>query len=230
MKRAGILLLSCLLSISAFAQQIPLSAFKDSILPKAGAGDLYSINQSPKRFEVSVVNDTLNVIMNNDSTPARTIVFPLRNGKLIGYDNGETGSLVRMNSPGRADTIFKGPVQHIFSCYGRIFFTSGVWRETRHYGQLYMLDTTSGANHAKIYSTFDYPIRHCCVTRDSMYLISYGTLYRMQYGKPIAITTLPFVCTSMATQGRFMYFGMRGGYARLDMKTKQFRYFVYTAP
>ncbi len=229
MKRVGILSLLLLLSLPAFAQKMPLSAFKDSILPKAGAGDLYDVTQSPYRFEVSIVHDSLTVTLNNDSTTVRPAVLPLGKGQLTGYDYGEFGGyMIHTSSTGKTDTIFRGPVRHIFTCYGRIFFTSGLWHMSQHYGQLYQLDTAKGQFKSKIYSTFDYPIRQCHVTRDSMYLVSYGTLYRMQYGKPVVVTALPFVCTSIATRGRFMYFGMRGGYARYDMKLKQFRYFVYT--
>lgn len=228
MQRCGVLLFLFIFCISAYGQKMPLTSFKDSILPKSGAGDLYDITQSPNRFVVSIVRDSLSVVMHNDSTPPHSTSFPLRNGNLIGYNHGEFGGHLVFNSPtGSADTVFDGPVQHIFSCYGMIFFTSGMWHMSQHYGQLFKLDTTNGKFQAKIFSSFEYPIRHCHVTRDTMYLISYGVLYRMQYGKLVTVSTLPFVATSMTSQGRYMYFGMRGGYARYDMKTKQYRYFVY---
>lgn len=227
MRRCGVLSLLLLICLNVSGQKIPLTAFKDSLPPKMGAGDLYDITKSPHRFEVMMVRDTLTIIENNDSVSAST-TFSLKNGKLVGYDYGEFGGhLVYHSTAGVADTIFDGSVQHIFSCYGRIFFTSGLWHMTTHYGHLFQLDTSKGEFTAKMFSSFDYPIRACHVTRDSMYLLNYGTLYRMQYGKAVVVTALPFVATSMTSHGRYMYFGMHGGYARYDMKLKQFRYFVY---
>lgn len=228
MKRITPVLILLLCSLSASGQRMDLSLFKDSVLPAHGRGELLDVTRSPNRFEVKIVHDSLQVFMVNDSTQSHTSTFPLRKGKLVSYDNGESGgALVYVNAEGSADTIFQGAVQHIFSCYGRIFFTNGVWYQTTHYGQLYQLDTTHGEFHSKIYASFDYPIRRCHVTRDTMYLITDGTLYRMQYGKAVSVTTVPVSNNTMATQGRFMYFGMRGGYARLDLKTKKYRYFVY---
>lgn len=229
MKRFGVLWTVVLLSISVQAQIISRSLFTDSVLPAYGKGDLYDLTQSRNLFEVKKVNDTVQVLMVLDSSEKHVTTFNAPNGVFTGYDHGEWGgSLTFTSKSGRTDTIFRGVVQDIFVCYGRVFFTHSLWHLSTHYGQLYMLDTTKGVFTSKIYADFAYPIRRWTVTKDTMYLVTNGMLYRMQYGKAVAITRTPFSSSSMITHGRYIYFGIRGGYARLDLRTKEYRYFVYT--
>lgn len=229
MKRGRVLLFTLLSALSAWSQNVPLSQFRDSLLPKMGVGDLYSIQQSPEKFEVQSVKDSLavtRIILTADTT---SCMLSMPKGVFVGHDYGELGgNLIFTSFTGRTDTVFDRCVQSVFRSYGYIYFTSGIWNQTQHYGQLYLLDTTRGNYDAKLVTSFAYPIREHCVVHDTMYLIAEGKLFRMQYGKPVFIVDVPYSCNSLAVIGRYMYLGLNGGYARLDLKSKKYRYFVYT--
>jgi len=228
-KRFVVLLSTVLLYISIQAQNIPLSQFRDSLLPKLGRGDLYDIQQSTEKFEVERVQDSLRVtkVMRARDTTSCSLSIP--QGRLTGHDYGEFGgNLIFGSQDGRSDTIFDRFVQDIFTCYGYIYFTSSIWHMSVHYGQLYLLDTTKSQFSAKLVTSFEYPVRNSYVLHDTMYLVSDGKLFRMQYGKPVFITGVPYSCNSIAVVGRYMYFGLHGAYAQLDLKSRQYRYFVYT--
>lgn len=230
MKRVVVLSSIVLISLCANGQNISLTQFKDSIVPKTGKGDLYDINKSPNRFMVSAGRDSLNVKMSNGDIDTTSCQFMISQGMLEGRTIGSAGGfLLRFSGAenARPDTIFDRPVRHIIGAHRTVYFTSSIWNPAQRYGHLYMLDTVKSAFKAKLIAQFDYPIRQVCNVRDSLYLITGGKLYRIQYGKAVYITEVPFTCNSMAGHGRFMYFGMNGAYARLDLKTKQYRYFVY---
>lgn len=211
------------------AQVVPLTLFKDSLVPKNGRGDLYDLSQSPYAFKVESVRDTLKVSFYSRNVDTTQCELNIPQGKLVGRDFAASGgSLVfASKKTGRADTIFDRYVQHIFTAHRYVYFTSSIWDPAKRYGQLYLLDTTTSKFQAKLVASFEYPIRRVCVVHDSIHLVSGGKLYRMQYGKPVYITDVPFTCNSMTVIGRYMYFGMNGAYARLDLLTKQYRYFVY---
>jgi hypothetical protein len=229
MKRTVFIFCAITFSLIAHSQTTSLLLFKDSLVPKFGVGDLYSIQQSPIKFEVAAIKDSLIVNRLNHNVDTTSCNFSTRNGQLIGHDYGEWGgSLVYSSNTGRTDTVYHGNVQHIFTAYHQIYFTSSLWHLSLRYGQLYSLDTTSKPYHAKLAASFEYPIREYCVIHDTMYLVTDGTLYRMQYGKAVSMATVPFSCNSIAVIGRYMYFGLHGAYAQLDLKSKKYRYFVYT--
>lgn len=230
MKRILLLCCCALLHFSMQAQFVALSQFRDSIVPKTGKGDLYDINQSPKRFFVSAGRDSLHVKMSVRDADTTSCQLMISQGMLEGHTIGSAGGyLLRFSiaENARPDTIFDRPVRHVFGAHRTIYFTSSVWNPARRYGHLYILDTVKSAFKAKLVAEFDYPIRQVCTVRDSLYLITGGKLYRFQYGKAVYITDIPFTCNSMAGFGRYLFFGMNGAYARLDMRTKQLRYFVY---
>lgn len=230
MKHVVVLCLSVLLHFSISGQSVSLTQFKDSIVPKTGKGDLYDINKSPNRFIVSATRDSLRVRMSDadiDTTSCQLIISQgILEGRTIGSAGGYLLRFSRAENA-RPDTIFDRPVRHIVGAHRTVYFSSSVWNPSRRFGHLYILDTVKSAYKAKLVAEFEYPIRQLCTVRDSLYLITGGKLYRFQYGKAVYIADVPFTCNSMAGHGRYMYFGMNGVYARLDLKTKQYRYFVY---
>lgn len=231
MKRIGVLSVLLLLSFAANSQLIPLTLFKDSLVPKTGKGDLYDINQSPNRFIVSASRDSLRVTKSDGNIDTTRCQLMIRQGLLEGHTLGSAGGyLLRFSNAenARPDTIFDRPVRHIVSAHRTIYFTSSIWNPGQRYGHLYILDTAKSAFKAKLVAEFEYPIRQLCTVHDSLYLITGGKLYHFQYGKAVYIADVPFTCNSMAGHGRYMYFGMNGAYARLDLRTKRYRYFVYT--
>lgn len=230
MKRIVVLSSLLLIGLCASGQYLPLNHFKDSIVPKTGKGDLYDINQSPDRFIVTSNRDSLQVRMADGDIDTTRCQLMLSNGILEGHTIGSAGGyLLRFSRAenARPDTIFDRPVRHILGAHRTVYFTSSIWNPAQRYGHLYILDTTKSAFKAKLVTQFEYPIRQLYAVHDSLYLISGGKLYRIQYGKAVVITDVPFTCNSMAGHGRYMYFGLNGAYARLDLKTKQYRYFVY---
>ncbi len=229
MKHVIVLCLSVLLHFSISGQNVALTQFKDSIVPKTGKGDLYDINKSPNRFIVSARRDSFRVSMSgNIDTTRCQLMIP--QGLLEGHTLGSAGGyLLRFSNAenARPDTIFDRPVRHVVGAHRTVYFTSSVWNPAQRYGHLYILDTVKSAFKAKLVAEFDYPIRQLCTVHDSLYLITGGKLYRFQFGRSVYVADVPFTCNSMAGHGRYMYFGMNGAYARLDLKTNRYRYFVY---
>lgn len=230
MKRFGVLWTFLLLSLFVQGQNVSRSLFRDSIVPKTGHGDLYDITKSPNKFRVESDHDTLKVTFFSRSIDTTSCELAIPKGKLIGHDYDALGGhlLFAPKTGTTPDTIFDRYVQHIFTAHRYIYFTSSIWNQTQRFGHLYLLDTAKSEFHARLVAQFDYPIRQATVVHDSIYLVTGGKLYRMQYGKAVYITDVPFTCNSMAGAGRYMYFGLNGAYARLDLRTKQYRYFVYT--
>lgn len=230
MKRILVLCFSVLLHFSIYGQSVALTQFRDSIVPKTGKGDLYDINQSPHRIVVSADRDSLRVRISEGDIDTTSCQLMIRQGMLEGHTIGSAGGyLLRFSAAenARPDTIFDRPVRHIAAAHRTLYFSSSIWNPSRRYGHLYILDTVKSAYKAKLVAEFDYPIRQMCTVHDSLYLVTGGKLYRFQYGKAVYIADVPFTCNSMTGHGRYMYFGMNGAYARLDMRTKQLRYFVY---
>jgi hypothetical protein len=231
MKHFGVLVLFFALSSGLQAQHISLTQFKDSIVPRSGKGDLYDINQSSHRFVVTAGRDSLRVGKFNTDVDTTMCQLEIKQGLLEGHTIGSAGGyLLRFSGAenARPDTIFDRPVRQIVGAHRTVYFSSSVWIPGQRYGHLYILDTAKSAFQAKLVAEFEYPIRQLHAVHDSLYLITGGKLYRFQYGKAVLICDVPFTCNSMAGHGRYLYFGMRGAYARLDLKTKQYRYFVYT--
>ena len=232
MKHFGVLITFIVLSMGLQAQTlVPLSQFKDSLVPKNGKGDLYDINKSSKRFIVSSTRDSMRVRMLDADADTTSCQLNISQGMLEGHTIGSAGGyLLRFSGAenARPDTIFNRPVRQLVGAHRTVYFSSSIWIPGQRYGHLYILDTVKSAFKAKLVAEFEYPIRQLYAIHDSLYLVTGGKLYRFQYGKAVYVTDVPFTCNSMAGHGRYMYFGMRGAYARLDLKTKQYRYFVYT--
>lgn len=231
MKRVGVLVLCLLFPFCIQSQNVSLSLFKDSLVPKNGRGDLYEITQSTNIFRVGSSRDSLKVNFTPRYIDTTSCEFEIPQGKLIGHDYAALGGhllLVSKMVGVEPDTIFDRYVQHIFSAHKYIYFTSSIWNQTQRFGHLYLLDTAQSKFQAKLIAEFQYPIRQVCVVHDSIYLVTGGKLYRMQYGKSVYISDVPLTCNSIAGVGRYMYFGLNGGYAQLDLKSKKYRYFVYT--
>ncbi len=231
MKRFGVLVLFLLFTFCLHSQNVSLSLFKDSLVPKNGRGDLYDITQSPNRFIVSASRDSLRIKRFNEHIDTTMCQLTIPQGILEGHTLGSAGGyLLRFSNveSAKPDTIFDRAVQHIVGAHRTVYFSSSIWNPTDRYGHLYILDTVRSAYKAKLVAEFEYPIRQICVVHDSLYLLTGGKLYRMQYGRAVYITDIPFTCNSMTGSGRYLFFGMSGAYARLDMRTKQLRYFVYT--
>jgi len=80
--------IAVLLTLNGAAQTYPLNRFKDTIPPNEWSDMWYKLNNS-RAFAVSFSNGQLSV--SDDPRRSNTTTFALKDGELLGVDNGEWG-------------------------------------------------------------------------------------------------------------------------------------------
>ncbi len=224
-----LLLLSTKFCIGQTFDDIDFIEKKESDLPKFGHGDLHDyIANSNTSFAVKSENKELFV---HKYIEKNSCEFILPNGKLVGEDLGEwigTLKFIPFGSTKKEVLIIKENVTLIFEYKNEIYFGSGLNHKSFHSGALYKLDTLNGNFKSTKYIDFDYPPDAYTVQNDSLLIAIAGTLFIFSDNKKTTLSLEGIAINSIVLMDdKTLFMGMKGGYAKLDLITKEKTYYFH---
>ena len=228
-----ILALLFLIPLTASSQTFPESDFTKEIPPVYSTDPWYVLNQSPYDFAVAVNNGKLEI---SDYKEKKKCELVLPAGNLFGLDNGEFGGkLTYKPADGAKPTvnIKDGNIKYIFSLSDTIYFIEGLAHLSINEGAMYKLDTTGNKfTVSKILSFYDAP-EAFAMYNDMLLIAGHQNFYIIHKNIMADILLKNMFWRGLypnsiaAIDDKHIYIGIRGGYVKLNLKTKEVTFYKY---
>lgn len=214
------------------AKSYPLSDFVKSEIPIEGTEEWSKLNWSSFEFAVDQHNGQLQI---SDYDEPSEVEFTLPNGRLIGTDHGEWGGkIIFQPKDDKAEpiTIQHGNIKSIFSLNDTIYFLDGLAHLSLNRGAMYKLDTSGGKFQTTKVLSFDDAPMSCAITHDTLLIASYQNFYLIHDYKSELIVKDRFWASLYpnsiaAATSPTVFIGMRGGYAELNLVTRNLIFYKY---
>ena len=217
--------------LSSTGQVYAPASFRETPPPAIGSDALSKLNYAPG---YSVKNVDGNLVVGKSSEPNAT-QLQTPDGTFLGEDHGEWGGQLAFESatkPTKPVPIKKGNIRLIFPANGRVYFLEGLAHMGSNAGALYQITGKAPAfTWAKLADFSDAPEAFAVVGND-VYIAQFQgftilrnlqkevilekTFWSSLYPNSVAVFNNDEVCI-----------GLRGGYVRLNTKTKAVRFFQH---
>lgn len=233
MKRI-LLLVGFLYALVCSGQQIPLSNFKDSILPAFGAGDLYDLTQpSTNCFQVVKDGDSVVVVRKVDRKyfgKGECSELVVDGDTLVAINIGEFGGWLTIRRQGmmEEDTINIRHASWLFVCDSTIYALGGLAHMGSHYGSLWQITPDEDSVRYEEVADLQYPPDGYSVCGDSVLITHKGGLYVFADDTMTFMCAAPQGCNSIELdKHNVLWFGLNNCYVTLDLLTSEMKYHVY---
>lgn len=204
--------------------------FVETVPPKAGSDEWYSLNYSQNEFGVNIVDGKLEIKKVDEVNKCE---LNISNGKLIGVNRGEWGgtlTFVPTDTTKSKVEIKRGNIKFIFTFKDKIYFIEGLAHLGYSGGAIFELDTTDNKfTYSKLVDFDDapeaftiYQDKFLIATHERFYvvkdfkneLIFQDTFWSSLYPNSIAVL-----------DDKNVFIGMRSGIVKLDLTTKTLKFY-----
>lgn len=213
---------------------IPLvpTEFIETVQPKAGSEEWFSLNHSQNEFKVENVEGQL--LITEDTAENKT-ELKISDGKLIGINRGEFGGILKFvpsDTALKEIEIKKGNVEFIFFFKDKIYFIEGLAHMGFSGGALYKLETKSNNFKYDKILDFDDAPEAFTIYKDKFLIAAYESFYIVEDFKKEIILKETFwgglYPNSIATfDDQNVFIGLRSGIVKLDLTTKMTKFYKY---
>lgn len=204
--------------------------FVETIPPKVGSSDWFSLNYSKNEFGVRNVNGKLEI---KKVEEVNRCDFALPNGTLTAIDHGEFGGNLTFypsDTTQKAVRIKDGNIKFIFDYKNKIYFIDGLAHGTFSSGTLYRLDTAKhNFKYTKVLDFEDAP-EAFAIYDDKFLVATHENFYIVKDFKTEVIFKEIFWSSlypnSIAVfDDKNIFIGMRGGIAKINLTAKTLNFY-----
>ena len=223
--------LFCLFSYGQTKIIIPPN-FVQTVPPKVGSSEWYSLNSSWNEFGVELINGQLKIkkFKQKIQNKLETVT-----GTLVGIDKGEWGGTLTFipNDTSKERTeIKKGNIKFIFSFKDKIYFIEGIAHLSISEGALYELDITKNKFEYKEILKFEDAPEVYSIYEGKIFIATHRGFYVVDNFKKELIFKNTFWSSlypiSIAIiDDKNVFLGIKGGIVQLDLTTKNLKFYKY---
>ncbi len=219
--------------IPATAQSYSTLDFVKTQPPLYSTDAWYVLNTSTDNFSVFNKNGELAITKAGGDTNTQ---FKLQGGKLIGIDNGEFGgylNFIPKDTPTVSRQIKSGNIKLIFQFNDTIYFIEGLAHLSVNKGALYRLDTANKTIGYTPLIGFEDAPEAFAIYNNTLMIASHQSFYIIHNGlkKEVVLRNVfwrSLYPNSIAViDDKHVYIGIRGGYVRLNLNTKNITFYKY---
>ncbi len=223
----------CLSILTTVGQTYTKSDFFKIDPPLYSSDEWYQLNTSTNEFSVFNQNGKLVITKAKSNTYTQ---FKLPTGKLIGTDNGEFGGQLKFipkDTPKVSRLIKTGNIKLIFQLKDTIYFIEGFAHLSVNNGALYRLDTSNRAFTCTEIIGFEDAPEAFAIYRNTILIASHESFYIIHDGfkKEVLLSNIfwrSLYPNSIAViDEKHVYIGIRSGYVKLNLKTKELTFYKY---
>ena len=228
-----ILFLPLLVSLNAFGQRYSNTDFVE--LKKSNMDSIKKLlpeNRPVREFSVTTKNNDIEIVAL--AKEKSEVTLEVENGSLIGIDHGEWGGKIEFLNKvtGQRALIKEGNVKFIFRYQGKTYFLEGLAHLSTNEGAMYRLDYDGDVfTPVKLIDFEDAP-QAIFVDNDVLYIAGFSNFFVVKNLSkekvfPNTMWTGQYPNSVAVADERRVYVGFREGYAKLDIRDRTIRYFVY---
>jgi hypothetical protein len=212
-------------------QEIVLPAeFVEVPPPKPDSAEWSLLNHSSNEFSVRAVKGQLEIQKFQEVNECE---LRIKNGTLVGTDNGEWGGKLIFNpteTAKRRIQIKQGNIKFLFSFNDKTYFAEGLAHLSTNEGSLFQLEILDESFKYKKILDFEDAPSAFAVYQDKVYIATYENFYVLSDFKKAIIFSRAFwkglYPNSIAVFSvKNVFMGIRGGIVRLDLETKTLRFY-----
>jgi hypothetical protein len=231
MIKAKILLL-CLIGFAFYgslrAQTFSVSDFVETKPPKVDSKEWYKLNYG---MDFRVLDDK-NSLQIEKAPQESTSSLAAFNGTLVGVDHGEWGGELTYVANGKKGiTVKQGNVKFLFEYKGQVYFIESLAHGLYNGGALFRLLLKGTSIEYEKVMDFDDAPQAMLIYGGDLLIASFGSFCRIHNFDKETIFKDTFweslYPNSLITLNNNIYMGIRGGYVRIDLKSKGFVFYEY---
>jgi Zn/Cd-binding protein ZinT len=213
------------LSSCGQTQVIIPKEYVETIPPKVGSREWYSLNYSSNAFAVKIIDGKLEI---EEADEDKACELKLSTGKLVGINRGEWGGklIFEPTDTNKSNVeIKRGNIKFIFTFKSKIYFIEGLAHMGYSAGALFELDTTDQKFTSTKLIDFDDAPEAFTIYQDKFLIATHERFYIVKDFKKELILENTFWSglypNSIAVlDEKNVFIGMRGGIVKLDLTTK----------
>lgn len=217
--------------LSSIAQTYALASFRETPPPPIGSAAWSKLNYAPDY----AVKNVAGVLVIEKSSPGNSCMLRTPDGTFLGRDQGEWGGQLLFQPPTKRFKpvlIKEGNVRFLFQANGQTYFLEGLAHMNLNTGALYQITGKAPAfTWVKLVDFEDAPQAFAVVGSDVYIAQSEGFAILRNLRKEVILEDTfwgGLYPNSVAVfNNDEVYIGMRGGYVRLNTKTKAIQFFQY---
>jgi hypothetical protein len=229
--RSIFVLLFWIQALSSAGQTYDLAAFRETPLPQIGSDALSKLNSAPE-YSVKNVDGRLVV---GKSSEQRAPQLQTPDGTFLGQDHGEWGGRLLFQPAAKSTKpvpIKEGNIRLIFQANGQVYFIEGLAHGTTSTGALYQITgKTPTLTWVKVMDFEDAPEAFAVVGEDIYIAHFHGFTLLRNMRKEVTLQKTfwdGLYPNSVAVfDNNEVCIGMRGGYVRLNTRTKALKFFQH---
>lgn len=204
--------------------------FVETVPPKAGSKEWYTLNYSQNEFGVKIVEGKLEIEKVDEINKCE---FNLPNGKLVGINRGEWGgklTFIPADTNKKTVEIKNGNIKFIFTFKEKIYFIEGLAHMGYNGGAIFELNTTNYKfSYTKILDFDDAP-EAFTIYQDKLLIATHQNFYEVKDFKKELVFKDTFWSSlypnSIAViDNKNVFLGIRSGIVKLDLTDKTLKFY-----
>jgi hypothetical protein len=231
-QRVTLIILLALLHLLCPGQEtiVVPSQFVEAAVPEVGSDKWRALNYSRNEFDISILNGHLEIskIDRNNKSELK-----IANGTLTGIDHGEWGGSLTFtpdDTTAKKVELKSGNVKFIFKFESKIYFIEGIAHMGMSSGALYELNIENSNFTYKKLIDFDDAPDAFAIYHNTFFIASYMNFYIIKDFKKELVLKDTFweglYPNSIAVfDEKNVFIGLRGGIARIDLTTKNLKFY-----
>lgn len=232
MIRQTLLIAFLMFSLCSFGQiKIP-KEFVETVIPKQGSSAWYVLNQADD-FEVLIINEKLAIQKKKNCVKGLKVTLTSPKGSLVGTDGGEWGgelTYVPTDTTQKPIEIKRGNIKFIFKFKGKIYFIEGLAHKSISEGALYELNRIDNEFIYKKIIDFEDAPEALAIFNDNIFIASHENFYVVKNLKKEIILSKMFWSglypnSIVVFDEKNIFIGIRSGIAKLDLTTKNVKFY-----
>lgn len=231
-KNVILILLFGVIRVTGNGQPVVPAHFVELVPPEVGTGSWFLLNHYKDEFGVRNEKGLLKVGKVKEKFRGELL---LKNGKLVGIDNGEWGGelkFVPFDKRKKSVQVKQGNIKHIFNFKGDTYFFDAINHGTISRGSLYKLRNANDIFTYEEVVTFEDAPEAYAIFGDTILIASYENFYILHKFKKEIIVSKAFwgglYPNSIAPfDEENIFIGMRSGLVQLNLVTRQYKFFKH---
>ena len=212
------------------SQVIIPKEFVETVPPKVGSNEWYSLNYSSNEFGVKIIDRKLEIKKINEVNECE---LSISNGKLIGVNRGEWGgklTFVPADTTKNSMEIKGGNIKFIFTFKDKIYFIEGLAHMGYSGGAMYELYTKNNKFTYNKLVDFDDAPEAYTIYQDKLLIATHENFYIVKDFQKELIFQNTFWSSlypnSIAVfDDKNVFIGIRSGIVKLDLTTKTLKFY-----
>ncbi|MVN21789.1 hypothetical protein [Mucilaginibacter arboris] len=206
--------------------------FHETVLPKIGSNEWYSVNYSQNSFSVNIANEKLKIEQVKEINKCE---LKITGGTLVRINRGEWGGKLTFkpaDTTKKAIEIKSGNIKYIFNFKNKIYFIEGLAHDGYSEGAIFELNKQNDNFTFTKLVDFDDAPEALAIYKNKFFIATYKNFYIIQNFKKDLIFNDAFWSglypNSIAVlDEKNVFLGIRSGIAKLDLINKTLKFYKY---